>query len=96
MAKRLASTFSYHRFVERKNLASYSPGLIFDVVGTVMFVSREIRERKGTSSSFWTSKWVHLKDGETYSQNDAIVLFQKTNHLTEVSVDLGEHSCSTV
>ena len=29
-----------------------------------MFVSREIRERKGNSSSFWTSKWVHLKDGK--------------------------------
>lgn len=29
-----------------------------------MFVSRESRERKGNSSSFWTSKWVHLKDGK--------------------------------
>ena len=60
-----------------------------------MFVGREIRERKGNSSSFWTSKWVHLKDGKTYSQNDPIVLFQKNNNCVEVSVDLGEHGCSS-
>lgn len=29
-----------------------------------MFVSRDNRERKANKSSFWASKWVHLKDGK--------------------------------
>ncbi|XP_068715748.1 RPA-related protein RADX-like isoform X2 [Montipora foliosa] len=52
-----------YRFISRRSLSNYPSGLIFDVVGTVVFVGREIRERKGSSTSFWTSKWVHLKDG---------------------------------
>ena len=51
------------RFIERKSLSSYSSGLICDIVGVVMFVSRDSRERKA-SKSFWASKWVHLKDGK--------------------------------
>ena len=52
------------RFINRRSLSSYSSGIICDIVGTVMFVSREIQERKGVSSSHWTSKWVHLRDGK--------------------------------
>ena len=60
--------YSYYifvdRFIDRKSLSSYSSGVICDIVGTVMFVSREIQERKGVSSSHWTSKWVHLRDSK--------------------------------
>lgn len=52
------------RFIERKSLSSFSSGLICDIVGVVMFVSRDNRERKASRSSFWASKWVHLKDGK--------------------------------
>lgn len=65
--KKLCSVCLHCRFIERKLLSNYSPGLICDIVGVVMFVSRDIRERKTNKSSFWLSKWVHLNDGkETY------------------------------
>ena len=62
--KKLCSVCLHCRFIERKLLSNYSPGLICDIVGVVMFVSRDIRERKTNKSSFWLSKWVHLNDGK--------------------------------